>query len=875
MSEKRALEEAPGAVEKKIKLENGLKKYVLFPVSTIGCGKTTIGVALQKLILCGLVQNDEIADSKHSFETAVLESLRENDIVYADRNNHMIRERSSFLDTVKSFKDQYFLGDVEFILLDFLSDKENIKDDHDLWALTESRVVSRGLNHQSIKTDNKHSIYKAKDIMNGFVQRYEKVDPSKYPDEEFTTIVPLSVTTKDSSRQNLDTILKALEDIVGKIDQKKVSQAFEEALSYKSNKRKAFLKTGGSFVYEVPSKQFSKKAVGEADVGITTYILPEQLAFSGTLKQRYTDFLVNEIGVDGEVVHLTDAGFPIEDKKPKKPREKSDEPKLVEITVSDEDKEELIKIFGEEDFNLLMENVIGKSRKLVSTKKFTDKKERTEVHQQVRRIFNGKLETSTDLDNAIIVTVAKSGNKSRSNDNRAKNQNAFGLGPKKAYLHFVLYKQNKDTMEAANMICKFTRLNPRSIRYAGTKDRRAVTVQKMCIAKGDVTRINSLNKQLRGIKLGSFSYSDEGINLGDLKGNEFVITIRNVQTSGEKPVSEIVDENFQTLKEKGFINYYGMQRFGTFSVSTHEVGREILLNNWKGAVELILSNQEFVLPESVEAREIWEATRNPNYALSFMPKKCLAETCILKELCTFYNGKTDLQNGHYFQALNKIPRNLRMMYGHAYQSYVWNAVASKRIELFGLTVVAGDLVISESSNVAEEDVLEGGEDVKKETFVRARPITQDEIDQGKYTIYDVVLPTPGFDIVYPENAQLKEVYVQVMAKDGLDPFKMARNVREFSYAGSYRNVVTKPTNLDYYVRNYEDDTAELVRDDLAILEQNGTFDESKRVMETDQGSKTAVIVKMGLPTSCYATMALRELMKIDTTRRSESFDVKN
>lgn len=42
----------------------------------------------------------------------------------------------------------------------------------------------------------------------------------------------------------------------------------------------------------------------EVRAGITEYICPENLGFTGVLKQRYTDFLVNEIGLDGQVLHL-------------------------------------------------------------------------------------------------------------------------------------------------------------------------------------------------------------------------------------------------------------------------------------------------------------------------------------------------------------------------------------------------------------------------------------------------------------------------------------------------------------------------------------------------------------------------------------------
>jgi tRNA pseudouridine13 synthase len=42
------------------------------------------------------------------------------------------------------------------------------------------------------------------------------------------------------------------------------------------------------------------------------------------------------------------------------------------------------------------------------------------------------------------------------------------------------------------------------------------------------------------------------------------------------------------LKANGFINYYGMQRFGTGSISTHTVGQHVLKGDWKEAINLIL-----------------------------------------------------------------------------------------------------------------------------------------------------------------------------------------------------------------------------------------------------------------------------------------------
>lgn len=68
----------------------------------------------------------------------------------------------------------------------------------------------------------------------------------------------------------------------------------------------------------------------------------------------------------------------------------------------------------------------------------------------------------------------------------------------------------------------------------------------------------------------------------------------------------------------------------------------------------------------------------------------------------------------------QIPKNLRMMYVHAYQSYVWNKAVSARIELFGChNVVEGDLVLEGHIDLVEEDqgeVATEPEAVKGGTF---------------------------------------------------------------------------------------------------------------------------------------------------------------
>lgn len=119
-----------------------------------------------------------------------------------------------------------------------------------------------------------------------------------------------------------------------------------------------------------------------------------------------------------------------------------------------------------------------------------------------------------------------------------------------------------------------------------------------------IERANSLNNILRNCRIGCFEYSDTPINLAALSGNEFLITIRDAEPAdSSSTLEEAAKPILDSLRDNGFINYFGMQRFGTFSVSTHLVGKEILNGRWKSAAELILSEQEVVVPSSKDLEE--------------------------------------------------------------------------------------------------------------------------------------------------------------------------------------------------------------------------------------------------------------------------------
>ncbi|KAJ2696755.1 multisubstrate pseudouridine synthase 7, partial [Coemansia spiralis] len=133
-----------------------------------------------------------------------------------------------------------------------------------------------------------------------------------------------------------------------------------------------------------------------------------------------------------------------------------------------------------------------------------------------------------------------------------------------------------------------------------------------------------------------------------------------------------------------------------------------------------------------------------------------------------------------------------------------------------------------------------------------------------FTIYDVVLPLPGWGVKYPENAA-KAVYVDLMAKDGLSPHEMDKHpLKEYRLAGAYRHMIIKPRDFSYEWMRYNDDTLPLARSDSDAIE-------GKHIPESiDFGRHVALKLCFDLPSSAYATMLLRELMRQETAAGHQS-----
>ena len=104
--------------------------------------------------------------------------------------------------------------------------------------------------------------------------------------------------------------------------------------------------------------------------------------------------------------------------------------------------------------------------------------------------------------------------------------------------------------------------------------------------------LKCVNREGSRVRIGNFKYEKRVCALGDLSGNHFTVVLRDLVP--DKPMEmemgmvNALKDSLLKAKDRGFINYFGLQRFGAGVVRTHWIGRAILSNRLDVAVALIL-----------------------------------------------------------------------------------------------------------------------------------------------------------------------------------------------------------------------------------------------------------------------------------------------
>ncbi|MDD1761529.1 MAG: tRNA pseudouridine(13) synthase TruD [Methanothrix sp.] len=262
------------------------------------------------------------------------------------------------------------------------------------------------------------------------------------------------------------------------------------------------------------------------------------------------------------------------------------------------------------------------------------------------------------------------------------------------YLVLDIEKTNWDTHHLIREMARRLCISQKRFGWAGTKDKRAVTSQRISIMNLDEAELSKIN--LPDLKIKVLGRTNRAVGLGDLLGNRFAITIRDLSCQDPEAAMSLITS--EIAKNRGVPNYFGIQRFGDRRPVTHRVGEALVRGRAEEAVYIYLA-QPFPgeLPETREAREKLWADRDNASALKQFPGYLRYELAMLNYLVE--------HPGDYAHSFDVLSMNLKRLFVHAYQSYLFNKILSHRLAR-GLTLhkaIVGDVVCFAKNGLPEID----------------------------------------------------------------------------------------------------------------------------------------------------------------------------
>ncbi len=250
----------------------------------------------------------------------------------------------------------------------------------------------------------------------------------------------------------------------------------------------------------------------------------------------------------------------------------------------------------------------------------------------------------------------------------------FGREEKGLFIHCVLKKKLIDTPGAIKILSKELHVPNDWIGYAGLKDAQGITFQRISIFN---TQIENLQKLFfTNFSLFNFTRKKYEVNLGDLWGNRFTITLnpRSLNIDESIFINEI-KERIQELDKFSFPNYFGLQRFGTNRPVSHQIGKYLLRKDFESAVKTYLTytsafeNEKLSLLRNTLSID-WDYKRFREN----IPKNYNYEIIMARSLEKYPNN--------YFRAFNEIPLRMKKFFISSYQSYIFNELLSKYLSNF-------------------------------------------------------------------------------------------------------------------------------------------------------------------------------------------------
>ena len=254
---------------------------------------------------------------------------------------------------------------------------------------------------------------------------------------------------------------------------------------------------------------------------------------------------------------------------------------------------------------------------------------------------------------------------------------AHALKPDGAYLLFLLEKRGMETFALLRSLSAQNNVPLREFGIAGLKDKHAVTRQYFTIP----ARYAFRTLHGRGFSITRQGYVDAPIHKGDLLGNRFLVTIRDIRQSE----LTALPARAAAVQRDGVPNYFDSQRFGSV-IGGQFIAKHILNKGYEQAAKVYLtacapSEPRRVKEEKRRILKSWHALA----AISVRERQLAAVLRAYQKTASWE------------QAYLLIPAELRRMYMEAYRSYIWNECVKALLrravrDLFSVKYRLGDLL---------------------------------------------------------------------------------------------------------------------------------------------------------------------------------------
>ncbi len=209
----------------------------------------------------------------------------------------------------------------------------------------------------------------------------------------------------------------------------------------------------------------------------------------------------------------------------------------------------------------------------------------------------------------------------------------------------------------------------RAVQWSGTKDRRAVADRLLAYRGPSPSR----GFDLPNVELVASYRARDGLVLGHHYGNSFEVRVGRISGTVDRAISEYRATEEELRTRGGFPNFFGPQRFGEVRPITHEVGRAVVQGDLARAIDVYLIDRPAggTPGEGDTARAAYADHRDPRRALSEFPVEYRFERSLLERLA---RGESPAR------AFHALPRELRLLFVHAYQAHLFNRWLTRRWE---------------------------------------------------------------------------------------------------------------------------------------------------------------------------------------------------